>query len=118
VSQINSLRSQNGLSPYTESSQLEALAATAAASDAQSGQLDGYFDGNGGNNVSSAEDEFDGAQVYPGASALDVFNQGLSDEEQGYIDGAGNLLSQQYTQVGCGVAQASDGNYWITVEYH
>jgi uncharacterized protein YkwD len=118
VSSINSLRAQNGLSPYTESSTLETFAAAAAASDAKSGNLDGYFNGNGGNNVSSAEDEFDGAQVDTGASALDVFNQGLSDEEQGYLNGAGNLLSQQYTQVGCGVAQASDGNYWITIEYH
>jgi uncharacterized protein YkwD len=117
VGGINSFRGQNGLPPYTVSTALETFAAQAAASDARSGQQDGYFNGNGGNNVSSAEDELVGAQVDPGATATQVLTQGLLDEEDGEIDGNGNLLSQQFSQVGCGVAQGSDGNYWIAIEY-
>jgi len=93
------------------------FATQAAASDAQSGQQDGYFNQNGGNNVSFAEDEFLGQQVDPGGTATQVLAQGLLDEENGEIDGNGNLLSQQFSQVGCGVAQASDGSYWIAIEY-
>ena len=115
---INAFRGQNDLTAYTRSSALEAFAAQAAASDALSGQQDGYFDGNGGNNVSFAEDEFDGDQVDPAPPPRQVLNQGLIDEEQdGEINGANNLLSEQFSEVGCGVARASDGSYWITIEY-
>jgi uncharacterized protein YkwD len=114
---INAYRAQNGLPAYTVSTTLLSFAAQATATDALSGQIDGYFDGNGGNGVSSAEDEWDGDEVDQGAAALEVLNQGLVDEENGYLDGNGNLLSQQFSQVGCGVAQASDGSYWIAVEY-
>jgi uncharacterized protein YkwD len=117
VGGINAFRGQNDLFQYTVSTELEAFAAQAAASDAQSGQQDGYFNETGGNNVSFAEDEFDGQQIDPGATATQVLTQGLADEENGEINGDGNLLSQQFSQVGCGVAQASDGSYWIAIEY-
>ncbi|MGO8994344.1 MAG: CAP domain-containing protein [Polyangiaceae bacterium] len=114
---VNAFRGQNDLFAYTRSAALEAYAAQAAASDALSGQQDGFFNGNGGNNVSFAEDEFDGDQVDRGATAIQLLQQGLLDEEEGEINGNGNLLSQQFSEVGCGVAQASDGSYWITIEY-
>jgi hypothetical protein len=114
---INALRGQNDLFPYTISPSLETFAAQAAASDALSGQQDGFINGNGGEGVSFAEHEFDGDRIDPGASAYHVFEQGLLDEEEGEINGEGNLLSQQFSQVGCGVAQASDGSYWVAIEY-
>jgi cysteine-rich secretory family protein len=92
-------------------------AAQASASDAMAGNLDGYFNNNGGAGVSSAEDEFNGGEFDQGASAQVVIDEGIQYEVQGYLSGNANLLSQQYTQVGCGVATAGDGNAWVAIEY-
>jgi uncharacterized protein YkwD len=114
---INAFRGQNDLDPYTVSPTLAAFAAQAVASDATSGQIDGYFDGNGGDGVSRAEDELIGRDVDPGGTAEQVLELGLLDEENGEINGNGNLFSQRFSQVGCGVAQSQDGQYWIAIEY-
>jgi uncharacterized protein YkwD len=111
---INALRGQNDLFQLTISASLESLAAQTAASNAQSGQ-NGF--GGGGNNGFGGEDDFDGERIDPGASAEQVLTQGLLDEEEGELNGENNLLDQRFSQVGCGVAQTSDGSYWITIEY-
>jgi hypothetical protein len=49
--------------------------------------------------------------------AEQVLELGLLDEENGEINGNGNLFSQRFSQVGCGVAQSQDGQYWIAIEY-
>jgi hypothetical protein len=98
-------------------SDLEMFAAQAVVSDAMANVIDGYFANNGGSGVSSAEDELDGAEFDQGASAQDVMDLGIQYEEQGYLSGNGNLLSQQFTQLGCGVTVAGDGNAWVAIEY-
>jgi hypothetical protein len=117
VSQINAIRNQNGSQPYAESAQLEAFAAKAAASDAQSGQQDGYFNQTGGGGVASTENEYIGSQLDPGGSAQQVLSQGLQDDEQGQTGGFGNLVTGQFSQVGCGFAKDSSGNWWVTLEF-
>jgi uncharacterized protein YkwD len=117
VTDVNAARMQYGLTALARAADLETYAAQASTSDAMAGNLDGYFNNNGGAGVSSAEDEFNGGEFNQGASAQDVIDQGIQYEVQGYLSGNGNLLSQQYTQVGCGVATAGDGNAWVAIEY-
>jgi hypothetical protein len=117
VGEINELRNQNGAFPYIESSQLEAYAAQAAASDAQSGQAHGYFNQTNGGGVAFTEDEFAGEQVDPGGTAQQVLNQGLLDDEENQGGGFDNLVTNQLSQVGCGFAQDTSGNWWVTIEF-
>jgi len=117
VGEVNEVRNQNGAFPYAESSQLEAYAALAAASDAQSGQAHGYFYQTNGGGVASTEDEFNGDNVDPGGTAQQVLNQGLLDDEQNGGGGFDNLVTDQLTQVGCGFAQDSAGNWWVTIAF-
>jgi hypothetical protein len=114
---VNALRAQYGLSPYTRAADLEAYAAKATASDAQSNVLDGYFSNGNGGGVSSAEDEFAGGQYDPGGPPAEVLDEGIQYEQQGYYSGTANLLSQQFTQVGCGAAIDGNGNAWVAIEY-
>jgi hypothetical protein len=116
ISEINQFRSQNGVPPYQEASDLEAYATTAATSDAHSGTRHGYFyDTNGGGGVASTENELDGAMVDPGATALGTLEQGLQQEEQAQAGAYDNLVTQQLSQVGCGFAQDAGGNWWIVI---
>ncbi len=117
VGEINQVRNQNGAFPYTESTALEAYAAQNATSDARSGQLFGYFNQTGGGGVATTENEYDGAQVDPGATAQLVLSQGLLDDENGNSGGFGNLVTNQLSQVGCGFAQDGAGNWWVAIEF-
>jgi len=118
VGEINELRNQNGAFPYIESSQLEAFAAQAAQSDATSGTFHGYFNQTNGGGVAFTEDEFDGAQIDQGGTAQQVLNQGLlDDEEDGNSRGFDNLVTNQFSEVGCGFAKDSTGNWWVTIEF-
>jgi hypothetical protein len=117
VGEINEVRNQNGAFPYAESSQLEAYAALAAASDAQSGQAHGYFYQTNGGGVATTEDEFNGDDVDPGGTAQQVLNQGLLDDEQNGGGGFDNLVTNQLSQVGCGFAQDAAGNWWVTIAF-
>ena len=116
VGEINEVRNQNGAFPYAESTQLEAYAAQAATSDAMSGQSHGYFEQTNGGGVASTENEYDGAQIDPGGTAQQVLSQGLLDDEQQGGGGLGNLVTDQFSQVGCGFAQDGAGNWWVTIE--
>jgi hypothetical protein len=113
VSTINSVRAQNGVAPYTESSELESYAALAVASDAHDEQKHSYFYATGGGGVASTEDELDGAQVDPGGSAEQTFELGLQGDVQGQGQALANLVSTQLSEVGCGFAQDSAGNWWV-----
>jgi hypothetical protein len=117
VGEINELRNQNGAFPYIESSALEAFAAQAASSDAQALQFHQYFNETGGGGVSLSEDEFDGGQIDPGGTAQQVLEQGLLDDEQNQNGGFDNLVTNQFSEVGCGFAQDSIGNWWVTIEF-
>jgi hypothetical protein len=99
--------------PYTESTELESYAALAVASDAHNGQKHAYFYATGGGGVAATEDELDGAQVDPGGSAEQTFQIGLQGDVQGQGQALANLVSTQLSEVGCGFAQDSAGNWWI-----
>lgn len=116
VGEINELRNQNGAFPYVESSALEYFAAKAASSDAQTGQLHGYFDQTSGGGIAFTENEYDGAQIDPGGTAQQVLSQGLLDDEDGNGGGFVNLVTNQFSEVGCGFAQDGTGNWWVTIE--
>jgi hypothetical protein len=120
VAALNSYRTQAGVSAVTESSALESYAAAASASDAQSGQTHGYYAGNDGNGVSSAESELPGWPLDQYASVDDMIDQGVAAIFQ---QGPGaapydNLVNASFKQAGCGVAQTADGNVWVAIEYH
>jgi hypothetical protein len=116
VSQVNQIRNQNGAPPLTESSQLDAFAAKAAASDAQSGNVDGYFYQTNGGGVAYTENEYPGSQVDPGGTAEQVLSQGLQGDVQGGTAGLGNILGQ-FSSMGCGSAKDSGGQWWVTIEF-
>jgi hypothetical protein len=119
VSQINEFRNQNGQEPLSESTNLEAYAASAAASDAHNGQLHSYFYAtSGGGGVAATEDELDGAKVAPGGSAQQTMEQGLQTDEQANGGAAANLLDNQFSEVGCGFGQDSTGNWWVVIGLH
>jgi hypothetical protein len=120
VAALNSYRTQASVSALTESSALESYAAAASASDAQSGQTHGYYAGNDGNGVSSAESELPGWPLDQYASVDDMIDQGVAAIFQ---QGPGaapydNLVNASFKQAGCGVAQTPDGNVWVAIEYH
>jgi hypothetical protein len=115
VSQVNAVRSQNGVPPYAESADLESYAAQAVASDAHNGQKHSYFYATGGGGVAATEDELDGDQVAPGASAAQTLQQGIDADVQGQGQALANLVSDQLSEVGCGFAQDPAGNWWIDV---
>jgi uncharacterized protein YkwD len=117
VSSINQVRSQHGAPPYQESPDLETYAAMNAAADAQSLVFFGYFNQTGGGGVASTENEYDGGQIDPGGSAQQVMQIGLVDDQDGFTGGIGNLLSNQYSQVGCGFATDVAGNWWVAIEF-
>jgi uncharacterized protein YkwD len=113
--QVNDFRVQNGVDILVESSELESYAATAAASDARSGQLHGYFNSTGGGGVASTEDELDGSRFDPGADAEQTMEQGLQDDEDSNGNAAANLLDQQFNDIGCGFGQDASGNWWVVI---
>jgi Cysteine-rich secretory protein family len=115
IGEINEVRDQNGAFLLAESADLEAFAASAAASDAASGQRHGYFDQQRGDGVSDAEVEFDGDSVEPGGTAQQVLQQGLLDAEDGF-GGFDDLVTNEFSQAGCGFAQDSTGSWWVTIE--
>jgi len=115
VGEINEVRNQNGAFPYTESPTLEAYAALAATSDAQSGQAHGYFYQTNGGSVATTEDELDGANVDPGGTAQQVLSQGLLGYQQNGGGGFDNIVTDQLSQVGCGFAQDGAGNWWVVI---
>jgi hypothetical protein len=117
---LNTYRAQANVSALTESSALESYAAAASSSDAQSGQTHGYYAGNDGNGVSSAESELPGWPLDQYGSLSDMIDQGVAAIFQ---QGPGaapydNLVNATFTQAGCGVAQTGDGNVWVAIEYH
>jgi len=119
VSDLNSYRSQAGVTALTESSALEAYGALAATSDSQSGTTHGYFSTNDGSGVSAAESELPGWPLNQYASTSDLVDQGVAAI---FNQGPGaapydNLVNATFTQAGCGVATTSDGNVWVTFEY-
>ncbi len=119
VADLNSYRSQAGVSALTESSALEAYGALAAASDAQSGTTHGYFTANHGNGVSAAESELPAWPLNQYASTSDLIDQGVAAI---FNQGPGaapydNLVNATFTQAGCGVTTTTDGNVWVTFEY-
>ena len=117
VSQVNEVRNQNGVQPLDESTQLEAYAAKASASDANNGQKHSYFYATGGGGVAATEDELDGDQVDPGGDAQATFEQGLQQDVTANGQALANLVSQQFSSVGCGFAQDPAGNWWIDVAF-
>jgi hypothetical protein len=120
VDAINGYRAQVGVPAYALSPDVESFATSAASSDAQSGNVHGYFHQNNGGGVSSAESELPG---YPlnGGTVQSVIDQGLSDI---WNEGQGGahyqqLTSTQFTTVGCGYALSQDQqSVWVTFDYH
>ena len=65
--------------------------------------------------MASTEDELDGDQVAPGASAEATMLTGLQQDVQAQGQALDNLVSQQLSEVGCGFAQDTAGNWWVDV---
>jgi hypothetical protein len=113
---INDARSQAGAAPLAETGDVESYAAKAAASDASSGTRHGYYYAtSGGGGIAATEDELDGAQIAPGASAQTTFEQGFQQDLQAQGGAYANLVDTQFSAVGCGFAQDASGNWWVVM---
>jgi hypothetical protein len=121
VDKINSYRAQIGAPPYARSAPLESFAAQAAASDAQTGQVHGYFDQtNGGGGVAATEGELPGYSLQDNGGSIEgVVDSGL---DQMWSEGPGGanyeeMASTQYTTAACGYATAQDQSIWVVFDF-
>ena len=120
VEEVNRLRATVGAAPLGHSDSIEVFSNDAARSDTEVREAHHYFRmTNGGNGTARAETMIPWWPVSRYGSAHTVVKQGLA---MMWAQGPGgshyDILRGNYTEIGCGVFVASNGDVTVSQDFH